>query len=234
MAMAGAAGVPVAEVLAAHTAVRAGERSHLLHRFVDGTEWRRVAPRLDDDGKGPVHRQLAECALALQSVSLPAFGELGTVGGGSGGGIETALDRRCELRVADPRRRDWFRSVLASEAAALAAEVPVLCHDDLHHGNVLLTLSAGAWRVSGVLDWDKAWAGPAESDVARMAFWDGMTGPGSWDVYRAAVPADDAWPRRSLVHQLLWCLEYDVATERHRADTAGVARALGLAEDWAT
>jgi hypothetical protein len=38
-----------------------------------------------------------------------------------------------------------------------------------------------------VLDWDKAWAGPLESDVARMAFWDDMTGDGFWEVYK--VPA---------------------------------------------
>ena len=53
-----------------------------------------------------------------------------------------------------------------------------------------------------------------------------MTGPGFWEVYRAAVPEAPGWPRRALLHQLLWCLEYDAPTQRHRADTAAVRAAL--------
>jgi hypothetical protein len=80
-----------------------------------------------------------------------------------------------------------------------------------------------------VLDWEKAWAGPDDSDLARMAFWDDMTGPGFWGAYRAAVPEDDGSARRALVHQLLWCLEYAVRTPRHQRDTAAVCAALGVA-----
>jgi aminoglycoside phosphotransferase (APT) family kinase protein len=108
------------------------------------------------------------------------------------------------------------------------ASEPVLCHDDLHHQNLVFRAAPGECRLVGVLDWDKAWAGPADSDLARLAFWDDMTGPGFWSVYRAAVPAVDGEDERLLVHQLLWCLEYDVPSERHRADTAALVRRLGL------
>jgi len=49
----------------------------------------------------------------------------------------------------------------------------------------LLRRNSYGWRLVALLDWDKAWAGPAESDVARMAFWDDMTGPGFWEVNSA-------------------------------------------------
>jgi aminoglycoside phosphotransferase (APT) family kinase protein len=105
----------------------------------------------------------------------------------------------------------------------------VLVHDDLHHANVVFTARAGDCVLTGVLDWDKAWAGPGESDVARMAFWDDMTGPAFWQTYRAARPTTPGERERMLVHQLLWCLEYDVRTSRHLADTAAVCDRLGVA-----
>ena len=79
----------------------------------------------------------------------------------------------------------------------------------------------------GIIDWDKAWAGPAESDLARMAFWDHMTGPGFWSAYGTAASTDPA-ARRMLIYQLMWCLDYNEATPRHRADTARLCRALGV------
>jgi aminoglycoside phosphotransferase (APT) family kinase protein len=108
------------------------------------------------------------------------------------------------------------------------ATVPALCHDDLHHQNLVFRPGPDGWRLVAVLDWDKAWAGPDESDLARLAFWDDMTGPGFWSVYRAAVPAADGEEERWAIHQLLWCLEYDVPSRRHRSDTDALCRRLGL------
>ncbi len=105
---------------------------------------------------------------------------------------------------------------------------PTLCHDDLHHRNLLFEASVTGPRVTAVLDWDKAWSGPAESDVARLAMWDDMTGPGFWSVYRAEHPPGDGEDVRRLIYQLLWCFEYDAKTARHREDTRRVCHLLGL------
>ena len=143
------------------------------------------------------------------------------------GDLPAALRHRAELRVADQRRLALSLYVLEREAALFSgATVATLCHDDLHHANVIFRRERGGWRLAGLLDWDKAWAGSAESDVARMALWDDMTGPGFWEVYRAGVPAADGWEERALVYQLLWCLEYDDGTARHAADTTAVCRRL--------
>ncbi len=226
-ALAAAAGVPTAEVLAAHTAGPGEDVGYLVQRHVDGITWRRLRPTLDEEQVRAVHRRLAAAVLALQAVRLPAFGDLGSP---EGIDLLAAMHRRADRLVADPSRRAAFSRLLDREAGLFGDDRPTLCHDDLHSDNVVLSLVRGEWRLAGVLDWDKAWAGPAESDVARMAFWDGMTGPGFWEVYRAAVPEQAGWERRALVHQLLWCLEYDAPTDRHRADTAAVGAALGWPE----
>jgi aminoglycoside phosphotransferase (APT) family kinase protein len=125
--------------------------------------------------------------------------------------------------------RASFHHLLDRESALFAAdEVATLCHDDLHHNNVLFRPDGGDWRLAAVLDWDKAWAGSAESDVARMAFWDDMTGPGFWEVYRTSVFPSDAAAERALIYQLLWCLEYDDSSPRHVADTARLRRRLTI------
>ncbi|UOY03091.1 phosphotransferase family protein [Blastococcus sp. PRF04-17] len=222
--LARAAGVPVPDVVAV------GD-GYLLRAHVEGTEWHRLRPQLDHDAVRAVHRRFAETLLAIQSVTMASFGELDHQGSPAGHSQVEALHRRADLRIEDAASRDLFHAVLDRDADLYAAGRPTLVHDDLHHGNVLLGQEAGEWRVTGVLDWEKAWAGPSESDVARMAFWDGMTGPGFWQVYRAAVPADDGYARRALVHQLLWCLEYDDGTARHARDTAAVRAALGIASD---
>jgi aminoglycoside phosphotransferase (APT) family kinase protein len=226
-ALASAAGVPTAEVLAARSAGPRHEFGYLVQRSLDGVEWRRLRPRLGADAVRSVHRRIADVVLALQSIRLPGFGDLDAAGRPAGEDLLAALHRRTDRLVADPAARDDLHALLDREAALFGDPPPTLCHDDLHSENVLLAPVGDSWRIAGLLDWDKAWSGPAESDVARMAFWDGMTGPGFWEVYRAAVPEADGWPRRALVHQLLWCLEYGAPTERHRADTVAVRTALG-------
>ena len=230
MALAGGAGVPVPRVLSADATGRLGGWQHLLSEHVDGEVWREVRPLLTADQRRAVHRQFAGTLLALRSIGLPAFGELGRDGAPVPVSLPAALRERVRLRVRRPAARAVAEQLLERRAASLAAgSAPALCHDDLHHQNLVLRPGADGWRLVGVLDWDKAWAGPVESDLARLAFWDDMTGPGFWSAYRAAVPAVEGEEERWAVHQLLWCLEYDAPTPRHRADTAALCRRLGLA-----
>lgn len=234
--LAGAAGVPVPDVVLAGRVPGDDTWQVLVQVHAEGTPWREVAPGLDRAGRDAVHRELAGILLALRSVRPASFGDLAEPGdrgagrgpaGADAPGSVAALAARARLRIPGRAEQDTFLRVLDREAALFAADRdPVLTHDDLHHGNVLVRRSVDGWRVASVLDWDKAWAGPADSDLARVAFWDHMTGPAFWQVYRAAVPEPDGWRRRALVHQLLWCLEYPVDSPRHRDDTARVLGAL--------
>lgn len=226
--LARAAGVPTPEVLAAGSSGQTGLR-YLLLDHVDGVPWQQVRPQLEPAEVAAAHQEIAGAVLSLQSTSFGSFGELDHRALPSGQSLLDALRSRAELRVEDRRARDLFHRLLDQNADLLAGpQTPTLCHDDLHHGNVVFRDRRGRWELAGLLDWDKAWAGPAESDIARMAFWDDMTGPDFWRVYRAAVPAVDGQGERSLIYQLLWCLEYDVSSPRHVADTAALLRRLGV------
>jgi aminoglycoside phosphotransferase (APT) family kinase protein len=225
------AGAPVAAVIAVDVSSQIGPWAYLLQEHVDGTLWRDLRPLLDGEQLRASHRQLAEAVLAVQSVRFHAFGELGASGEAAGVGLVDALRHRAELRIPDGPTRARFLAVLKQEAASFAGAGAqagaTLGHDDLHHSNVVFRPSRNGWRLAALLDWDKAWAAPPESDIARMAFWDNMTGPGFWEVYRAAVPASEGADKRALIYQLLWCLEYVNRSPRHLADTAALWERLG-------
>ena len=127
------------------------------------------------------------------------------------------------------RRRATFLDLLDRKASLFDDQLhSTLWHDDLQHTNLIFRPGRASWQLAAVLDWDKAWAGPPESDIARMSFWDDMTGAGFWEVYEAAAPPAEGRFERELVYQLLWCFEYPVNTPRHRADTASVCLRLGV------
>ena len=226
--LARAAGTPTPAVLAVDTSCRAGPWRYLLLEHVEGLEWRKLRGRLDDHEARSAHRQIAAAVLSMQSVHFSSFGELDGLGQSAGHDLRTALRARAELRIKNERARDLFEHLLDREADLFEPQTSVLCHDDLHHGNLIFRASPSGWRLAAVLDWDKAWAGPRESDIARMTFWDDMTGPGFWEVYRAEVPSTAGELQRMPIYQLLWCLEYDDHSARHLADTDALRRQLGL------
>jgi aminoglycoside phosphotransferase (APT) family kinase protein len=229
MAQARLAGVQVAEVLAADASGRLDGWQYLVLGHVTGVPWREVRPGLDGAELAHAHGQIATAVLGLQALRLEGFGELDRTGLPAGLDLPAALRERVRLRVRRPSALALAEELLDRTAGLFApGAAPTLAHDDLHHANLLFAPGPGGWRLVAVLDWDKAWAGPAESDLARLAFWDDMTGPGFWSVYRDARPVVDGEDERRPVHQLLWCLEYDVGTERHRADTDALCRRLGL------
>ena len=223
-----AAGVPAPAVLAHGPALRPRWRRS-VEEHVEGTPWAEARLRLDRREVAVVHEDLAGALVALQSSRPGGFGALDRTGRPAGLPLLAALHAQVELRVSTGSARGTAHEVLDREAALFErADEAVLTHDDLHGANVLVRQTPAGWRLAALLDWEKAWAGPADADVARLAFWDGMTGPGFWSSYRSAVPERDGDARRALVLQLLWCLEHDWPTARHRADTAWLLAQLGV------
>ncbi len=221
MRRAAAAGVPVPEVLSADGIGTLDGVQHLLQRHAGGRPWREVRPLLDQAGTVGVHAQLVDVLTALATVRLDGYGELGADGGVRAQPLATALRRRVALRTRRPAARALAERLLAENPDRLGDGPAVLSHDDLHHANVLVDPASA--RVVAVLDWDKAWAGPAVADVARVVFWDDMPGRAWWPGRQGAE--DDIVLR---LHQLLWCLEHAFPTARHRADTARLLRSFGL------
>lgn len=113
--------------------------------------------------------------------------------------------------------------------ASLWAHVlrPAITHNDLHGFNVLFHPDRPV-EVSGILDFDKAWGGPAESDLARMELWRGMSSPSFLAACRDHVPELAGYSERRPFYQLLWCLEFAQNTQDHLDTTNVLLARLGL------
>jgi aminoglycoside phosphotransferase (APT) family kinase protein len=142
------------------------------------------------------------------------------------------LAARAERRLCTPRFREYFRQVLDGHGAVLeAAPGPRLCHEDLNSYNLLFELHNQEPIPTGVLDFESAWAGLPESDLARLKLWGLTRGTALHDGYAAARCISDTYVWRRPILQLLWCLEYAEydASMQHQLDTRAVCDELGLA-----
>jgi fructosamine-3-kinase len=139
------------------------------------------------------------------------------------------LQARANHCIKTERLRDYFSAVLM-RYAHLFADVSTanLCHEDLHRYNILFENRPGQWRLATILDFDKAWAGHRETDLARLDLWTDMTNEAFWQAYNAVRPVDWLYQQRRPIYQLLWCLEVAWPSAKHLADTRQVCQELGF------
>ncbi|HZS88003.1 MAG TPA: fructosamine kinase family protein [Chloroflexota bacterium] len=96
------------------------------------------------------------------------------------------------------------------------------------HGHLTVAAAQDGMPSVGVIDFDSAWAGCPESDLARLELWRGIVGDGFREAYGSHVPVSPRYPERRPILQLLWCLEYARPTPQHHADTARICAELGI------
>jgi Ser/Thr protein kinase RdoA (MazF antagonist) len=220
-------GVPVARVLAADTSCERWPFRYMVTTYIPAAPLSALWPRLDPEQQDRIREQIAAALAALHSLTFPAFGDLPPTG--TPIPYIDALLARARIRIKSEANAHLFAGVLNDRRGLFSGVTEAcLCHDDLHQHNILLTPVGTGWRLAAVLDFDSAWAGHHESDLARLDLWRGMTSPRFWAAYRAAHAVDPGYPGRRPIHQLLWCLEYAEPTPEHLADTARVCRELGI------
>jgi fructosamine-3-kinase len=166
----------------------------------------------------------------LHEINFESFGELSADGG--------LLDEQCLLEALAQRARviikdatylEFFLQVLEANSSRFTdVHLASLCHEDLHPFNILYKPADHGWQIATILDFDKAWAGHAESDLARLDLWRGIAGPAFWEAYSGVRGVDEKYDIRRPVYQLLWCLEFADPSDQHAADTARVCRQLGI------
>jgi aminoglycoside phosphotransferase (APT) family kinase protein len=201
----------------------------LIKTYLPGQEWAVVRPRLDQDELADAYRQIGTAVAELHQITFPGFGDItsdGTVQAETD--FATALRTREQRFISSPRLIELALSVLESRAELLAPAEARLCHEDLHKYNLLFHRVKGRWTLATVLDFDKAWAGHHEIDLARMELWHEQTGAGFWPAYHALISTDPLYEQRRPVYQFLWCLEFAAPTPAHLADTQRLCQALGL------
>ena len=222
--------IPMPEILAVDMSYRTVPWRYLIKRYIPGQEWAVVRRKMTPSELADAYREIGSAVAQLHAIDFPAFGELapdGTVLNPAP--FAATLAGRARHFIQSERLRDLFLTVLAQRADLFDdVGAPRLCHEDLHEHNILFQHTEGRWHLATILDFDKAWAGHCESDLARLEFWRGMMAPEFWETYASVHTLDPRYPPRRLVYQLLWCLEYAEPTAVHLADTRRVCTALGL------
>jgi len=223
--------ISMPEVLAVDVSCQTVPWRYFIKRHIPGQEWATVREHMNQQELANAYQQIGTAVAQLHAIDFPAFGELSADGAIPNDTPYTAtLAERARHFIQNERLRDFFLSVL-EQSAYLFSDVrnASLCHEDLHGHNILFQLEEGQWRLATILDFDKAWAGHCESDLARLEFWKGMMAKEFWWAYEMVHPIEPLYQQRRRIYQLLWCLEYAQPTAEHLADTQRVCAELGLA-----
>ena len=222
--------IPMPDVLAVNMSYQAWPWRYLIKTHIPGQEWAVVRHQMSREELANAYQQIGDAVAQLHAIHFPAFGELDVEGGVQGDGpYLAALTEHARHSIKNARLSDLFLSVLdKQEHLFLDVRQASLCHEDLHGHNILFHYRQGQWRLATILDFDKAWAGHHETDLARLELWKGMTSDEFWRPYEAICPVGPLYRQRRSIYQLLWCLEYAQPTAEHLADTQRLCAELGL------
>lgn len=225
--------VPNNGIIATDTSQRRWPWRYMIMTHIEGYRWANVIPHLDTQQAWDIRVQLGTAVATLHSIHFAQFGEIdasGTIPFGAN--YLQALSQRIEKRITH-RRRAASLSALLWERSRLFTDIgdAGLTHENLNPANIMLRQDSDRWTLAGVLDFDSAWAGSPESDLARMEFWRGMVGPGFWEGYQDVRQVANTYPARRALLQLMWCLEYAEyggMTPQHTVEIQRLCLELGV------
>ncbi len=221
--------IPMPEVLLAGRAGPNWPWQVFIKTYIPGQELAVIRPTLTTNEMHSVQAQVGDAVAQIHSISLAGFGTLD-----AHGLVEDprpaaeALEAHARRIIPHPADIELFLAALEPRRSLFAGVQPAsLCHEDLHAHNLIFTYANDSWQLATILDFEKAWAGPRESDLARMELWK-MTAKPFWQAYNARAPLHPGYPQRRALFQLLWCLEVAWGDAGHQATTAALLRELGL------
>ncbi len=222
--------IPMPETLAVDTSCRVWPWRYFIRTYIPGQEWAAARPQMTGEELSDAYRQIGSAVAQLHTIRFPAFGDLTADGSVQGDPPYTAaLQEHARSIITSARLRELFFSALERQRPLFEnVGGASLCHEDLHKHNILFRRDRGRWRLATILDFDKAWAGHHETDLARLELWRGMTSAEFWGSYEAVCPIAPLYSERRAIYQLLWCFEYARPTAEHLADTQRICKELGL------
>ena len=222
--------IQMPEVLAVDVSYEDWPWRYMVKTYLEGEEWSTAREKMSSSERQYAYSQIGDAVAQLHTITFPAFGELNPEGWIQPGGLFIdALIQRANSFISSSRSRSLFFSVLDRDRQLFeGVHRASLCHEDLHRHNILFQPDQEGWKLKTILDFDKAWAGHSESDLARLSLWRGMTSPEFWTAYQKICPIDDGFQQRQFIYQLLWCLEFARMTPDHLADTRQICQQLAV------
>jgi len=235
--------VPFPEVLWAEKAGARSSRGYLVLERLPGVVLSSVARDLAHADLRRIYGEMGAVLRAVHEVKQEVFGYITTHV------PEPHATNLAYMGNQFRRKLEAFRKLGGSAAIARAVEAlvevkrdalsvcaaPVLCHDDLYEGNVLVDGSGPGLRVSGILDVENAVAGDPLLDVAKTLYFSARDAPELREaILEGYGELGWAGPERlrlySAYHALeLWC--WFAAQRQHLDALDGIAADLGRFAD---
>jgi aminoglycoside phosphotransferase (APT) family kinase protein len=222
--------IPMPEILAVNMSYQDWPWRYLIKTSIPGQEWADVRGKMSSAELSGAYQQIGSAVAQLHRIQFPTFGQLsldGTIQENKPYLIAFREHARNTIKSASLCDR-FFSALEKLEHLFLDIIQPRLCHEDLHDHNILFQFHQGRWHLATILDFDKAWAGHSEIDLARMDFWRGMTNEKFWAAYDEILPREPMIEPRWLIYQLLWCFEVAWNTPEHLKDTQSLCAKLGI------
>ena len=172
--------VPAPRILFADDSKRLLPLNFILMTKLDGSGLGQLEKDLTSEQLAAAYTQIGQLLREFHRIPMEAFGYIGPTG------IWTAHAsnhdylthqfqrklREFAERGGDARLAQRVAGYVA-DRAHLFKDCPqaVLCHNDLHAGNLLATIENGAPRLTGVLDFEGALAGDPLMDLAKALYY---------------------------------------------------------------
>jgi aminoglycoside phosphotransferase (APT) family kinase protein len=222
--------ITMPEILAVNMSCQIWPWRYLIKTYTPGQEWIYVRQQMNTEELSNAYQQIGSAVAQLHTIQFIKFGELEVDGRVHGNKpFLIAFTERAQCSIKSEHLRDLFFSALDTQRHLfLDIRQARLCHEDLHGYNILFQHRQGQWNLATILDFDKAWSGHHEIDLARLEFWRGMTSDEFWRSYKAICPVEALYEQRRQIYQLLWCFEYAQSTPEHLRDTQYLCAQLGL------
>jgi aminoglycoside phosphotransferase (APT) family kinase protein len=214
--------IPMPEIIAADVSYDNYPWRFFIKSYVPGETWATVRPSLQGAALQQAYEQIGKAVSELHSITFEHFAFKRPR-------YYPQLLERVDASLRNNAIKAQFLDLLEANKSLFAdVKQPRLCHDDLHPYNILFRQTDGGWQLATILDFDKAWAGHHEIDLAKMDLWDEMTSEAFWARYTEVIDVDALYLRRRPIYQLWWCLEYAANTPKHLADTRKLCEELGF------
>ena len=171
--------VPTPSILFADRSKTVIPQTYVVMTKLEGAAAAAVAATLAPGDAAEVYGDMGRVLRAFHQVTLGDFGYISTavVDGHPTNSaymrfqFEKKLREFVELGGDRTLAGAVGRAVEADADLLAAAETPVLCHNDYHDHNVLVSSRDGRWRVTGVVDVENALAGDAVLDLAKTDYY---------------------------------------------------------------
>jgi hygromycin-B 7''-O-kinase len=231
-------GVPMPRILLADDSKRLLGLNLVVMTRLDGTVLGRLEATLTPAQRASAYGQIGRLLADFHSIPMQAFGYIGPHGIWTEHPTNHAylthqFQRKLgefEKRGGDVALAERIKAHVAARAGLFGAcTQAVLCHNDLHAGNLMATITDGRLRLSGVFDFEGALAGDPLMDVAKALYYlDEETRRAVLDGY-GAIDRDHLSETLALYHLYfvleLWCWMAQIGrTERLAELTLGLAQ----------